>query len=61
MLLYICFILINICLCVFIFNIYIFTLVPRIQFYSIEIARNREGKNDKIREQFKKVDQLVEK
>jgi hypothetical protein len=38
-----------------------FILVPRIQFYSIEIARNREGKNDMIREQFKKIDQLIEK
>ncbi|KAJ1521573.1 hypothetical protein ONE63_003228 [Megalurothrips usitatus] len=29
------------------------TLVPRIQFYAIEIARNREGCNDLIREKFR--------
>lgn len=28
-------------------------LVPRIQFYAIEIARNREGVNDSIRKHFK--------
>lgn len=28
-------------------------LVPRIQFYAIEIARNREGINDSIRKNFK--------
>lgn len=30
------------------------TLVPRIQFYAIEIARNREGFNDAVREKFRK-------
>lgn len=30
------------------------TLVPRIQFYAIEIARNREGSNDAVREMFRK-------
>lgn len=30
------------------------TLVPRIQFYAIEIARNREGSNDVVREKFRK-------
>lgn len=28
------------------------TLVPRVQFYAIEIARNRSGLNDGIREKF---------
>ncbi|XP_003739724.1 protein PBDC1 [Galendromus occidentalis] len=28
------------------------TLVPRVQFYAIEIARNRSGLNDSIREKF---------
>lgn len=28
-------------------------LVPRIQFYAIEIARNREGLNDDIRKLFR--------
>lgn len=28
------------------------TLVPRIQFYAIELARNREGHNNCIREKF---------
>lgn len=32
------------------------TLVPRIQFYAIEIARNREGFNDVIREKSRKKD-----
>lgn len=27
------------------------TIVPRIQFYAIEVARNREGYNKKIRKQ----------
>ena len=29
-------------------------LVPRIQFYAIEVARNREGFNDTVREKFRK-------
>lgn len=28
------------------------TLVPRVQFYALEIARNREGCNDRIREKY---------
>lgn len=32
------------------------TLVPRIQFYAIEIARNREGYNDILREKSRKKD-----
>ncbi|KAK8779685.1 protein PBDC1 [Amblyomma americanum] len=28
------------------------TLVPRVQFYALEIARNREGCNDSIREKY---------
>lgn len=31
------------------------TLVPRIQFFAIEIARNREGHNTVIKEKFKKL------
>jgi len=31
------------------------TLVPRIQFYSIEIARNKEGKNASVRKEFAKI------
>ncbi|CAF0706639.1 unnamed protein product [Brachionus calyciflorus] len=37
------------------------TLVPRIQFYAIEIARNREGHNSAIKENFKKSSAQVEK
>lgn len=38
-------------------------LVSRIQFYAIELARNREGVNDNIRKVFKreKKDEYVEK
>lgn len=31
------------------------TLVPRIQFFAIEIARNREGHNTIIKEKYKKL------
>jgi hypothetical protein len=31
------------------------TLVPRIQFYAIEIARNKEGKNDTIKAKYGKA------
>lgn len=33
-------------------------LVPRIQFYAIEIARNREGVNDDLRKKFKRLKPL---
>ena len=31
------------------------TIAPRIQFYAVEIARNREGHNKKLKETFKIV------
>jgi hypothetical protein len=33
------------------------TIAPRIQFYAIEIARNREGHNSKVKETFNKKNQ----
>ena len=35
--------------------------VPRIQFFAIEIARNREGYNDRVRDQFKKTNDAIAK
>lgn len=35
------------------------SLVPRIQFFAIEIARNREGFNSKVREVFKKQSEFI--
>lgn len=32
---------------------------PRIQFYAIEIARNREGFNEKIKETTKKIQESL--
>lgn len=36
------------------------TLVPRVQFYAIEIARNRAGLNDDIRATYGKEQHVVE-
>ncbi len=36
------------------------TIAPRIQFYAIEIARNREGHNQTIKDKFKKTQSQID-